>query len=93
MLYRCRQSWGLLLLRHRYSRFLLFLLFTLLLIEVSLSFNSSLETLSSPLDTFDTERTPQVGLSFAEPVHYAGLQIEEVEPEDASVVPWQDRST
>lgn len=93
MLYRCHQSWGLLLLRHRCSRFLLFLLFTLLLIEVSSSFNSSLRILSSPLDTFDTERTPQVGLSFAEPVHYAELQIEEAGPEDASVAPWQDRST
>lgn len=43
--------------------------------------------------TFDTVRIPLAGPSSAEPAAGAELQIEESVREDASVVPWQDRST
>ena len=46
-----------------------------------------------PLGTFDIARIPPVDPSSAEPVASAGQEIEEVEPEDASVVPWPDRNT
>lgn len=46
-----------------------------------------------PPGTFDTARTPRVDPFSAAPVHFVGPQIEEAVPEDASVVPWQDRNT
>ena len=48
---------------------------------------------SSPAGTFGTVRTPPADLFSAEPLVVAGLQIGEVVPGDASVVPLRDRST
>ena len=47
----------------------------------------------SPLGTSDTARTLQVGPFSVEPGCFVVPQTEEVELEDASAVPLQDRST
>ena len=68
-------------------------LFALLLKDINVSCNGHGKRCCLPLGTFDTARTPLADPSSAAPVRFVARQTEGAEPEDASVVPWQDRST
>ncbi len=50
-------------------------------------------TRSLPLGISDTAKIPRAGPFSAEPGRSVVQQTEEAGPEDASVVPWQDRNT